>query len=93
MSGSINSELIERIKSLHEKLLAHNVAENSYHLLGLFGSSDDDLKLSLNIKRGKYTIIFEIYSKDRGEKHTLFETADIDEACEYFFRKAIYKIS
>jgi hypothetical protein len=91
MSKSINEELIEKIKSLHEKLLAHHVTEESYYLLGLFGSNNDDLKLSLNIKRGKYTIIFEIYAKDRDEKHILFETADIDEACEYFFRKATYK--
>jgi hypothetical protein len=91
MSPRINEELIEKIKSLHEKLLAHHIDEESYHLLGLFGSTNDDLKLSLNIKRGKYTIMFEIYSKDRSEKHILLETTDIDEACEYFFRKAIYK--
>jgi hypothetical protein len=91
MSHRINEELIEKIKSLHEKLLAHHVDEESYHLLGLFGSTSDDLKLSLNIKRGKYAIIFEIYTKDRGEKHILLETTDIDEAREYFFRKTTYK--
>ena len=85
----VNEELIEKVKGLHEKLKSHGVSEASYHLLGLFGSSSDDEKLSLNIKRGKYTIVFETYYRERGQKRSVIEFNDIDEICEYIFKKAI----
>jgi hypothetical protein len=85
----VNEELIEKLKGLHERLKSHGISEDNYHLLGLFGSSSDDEKISLNIKRGEYTIVFETYYKERGEKHSVTEFNDIDEACDYIFKKAI----
>jgi hypothetical protein len=49
----------------------------------------DEEKLSLNIKRGKHTILFETYYKERGEKHSVIEFNDLDAACNYIFKKAI----
>ena len=83
----INEELVEKLKGLHEKLKSHGISEDCYHLLGLFGSTSDEGKISINIKRGKYTIIFEVYSRERGEKVSIIEFNDLDEACEYIFKQ------
>jgi hypothetical protein len=85
----VNEALITKLKELHERLKSRGISEDRYHLLGLFGSSSDEGKIALNIKRGKYTIVFEIYSRDRGERHSVMEFNNIDETCDYIFKKAI----
>jgi hypothetical protein len=83
----LNDEIIAKLKTLHEKLQAQNIPEDRYHLLGIFGSTSDDQKLCLNVKHGKYTILYEVYQKDSDEKHIIFETANIDEAFEVFLKR------
>lgn len=89
MKSKLNEEFVQKLKLLHEKLRSKGVPEESYHLLGIFGSTSDDQKISLNIKKGKYTISFETYYKERGEKHSIREFSNLDEACNHILDKAI----
>jgi hypothetical protein len=75
------------LNELDKKLKDLNISEDNYYLQGLYGSTSDDEKLALIIKKGKYSIEFEVYFKERGEKHSirLFETET--EACKYFLKK------
>jgi hypothetical protein len=75
------------VNELHIKLQDLKIAPENYFLHGLYGSSDDDGKLSMIIKRGKYTIEYEVYLRERGEKHSVIVFTDESKACEYFLKK------
>lgn len=57
------------IQELHIKLKALGIPEDRYYLHGLYGSTNDDDKLSLNIRKGVYSVEYEVYFKEQGEKH------------------------
>lgn len=61
------------LNELYEILKENGIDDNSIYLNGLYGSSDDNEKLSLTIKKRKYSIIWEVYYKERGEKHSIWE--------------------
>jgi hypothetical protein len=82
---------IFKLQELHAKLEAQGIPAHWYRLHGLFGSSDEDDKVSLEIKRGKFTIEVEIYYKERGVKNSMRTFFDLDEACKYFYDKMIYQ--
>ncbi len=44
--------------------------------------SDND-RIALTIKRGKYTTEYEVYYKERGEKHSVRTFTTENEACKY----------
>ena len=75
------------IKDLYEKLIDLKVDSERFYLHGLYGSSSDDNKLSMTISKGKYTIEYEVYYKERGEKHSINLFTVESEACEYFLYK------
>jgi len=75
------------ISDLHNKLKEIGINEDQYFLHGLFGSKDDNEKISLSIKKGKYELEFETYYKERGEKHSIRTFTTENEACEFIFRK------
>lgn len=75
-----------KLNELHKKLIELNLAEE-YYLHGLFGSTDDNDKLSLVIKMGIKTAEYEIYFKERGFKTTLKIFYSEEEACEYFLKQ------
>jgi hypothetical protein len=77
------------IKQLHEKLQELNISPERYFLHGLYGSTDDNDKLSMTIRRGKYTFEYEVYSRERGEKHSIIVFTDEDKACDYFMKKIL----
>jgi hypothetical protein len=77
------------ISDLHNKLKEIGIKEEQYFLHGLFGSTDDNEKLSLTIKKGKFTIEYETYFKERGEKHSTRTFYSEEEACEYIYKKLI----
>lgn len=81
------------IKDLHKKLNDLKVPSDDYYLHGLFGSDSDDNKLGLTIKRGKYTIEYEVYYRERGEKHTVRLFTDESEACEHFLDRILESIT
>jgi hypothetical protein len=43
------------------------------------------------MKRGKYTIEYEVYFGERGEKHSIQNFTDENEACNYVLKKLIKK--
>jgi hypothetical protein len=55
--------------------------------MGLYGSTSDQDKLSLVIRRGAYSIEYHVYYKERGEKHSLKIFTDENVACTYFLKK------
>lgn len=77
------------ISELHYKLTEKGITEDKYFLHGLFGSADDNDKISLTIKKGISNIEYEIYYREKGEKHSIktFETEI--EACEYIYKNLI----
>lgn len=78
-------ELTELYKSLKE----NGIDDNSIYLHGLYGSSDDNEKLSLSIKKGTFSVIWEVYFKERGEKHSIMEFNNESKACEYYLKRMI----
>lgn len=71
------------IQELYIKLKELGAPEDRYYLHGLYGSTNDDDKLSLTIKKGTYSVEYEVYFKERGEKHSTRIFANENEACQY----------
>lgn len=76
-----------KIEELNIELKILGVSDDKYYLHGLYGSIDDNDKISLTIKKGKYTTEYEVYYKERGEKHSIRTFTDEDEACQYLLNK------
>ncbi len=75
------------IKELYNELKRLQIPENRCYLHGLYGSSNDNDKLSLVIKKGKFSIEYEVYYCERGEKHSIRNFTIEDEACQYMLKK------
>ncbi|TJY32530.1 hypothetical protein E5167_14295 [Pontimicrobium aquaticum] len=75
------------IRELNNELKKSGVSENKYFLHGLFGSTDDDNKVALTIKKGQNTDEYEVYYKELGEKHSSRTFNTEAEACEYILNK------
>jgi hypothetical protein len=75
------------IEELHNELKKLNISEDRYFLHGLYGSKNDNEKLSLIIKKGKYNVEYQVYYCERGEKHSIVNFSDEDEACKYILKK------
>ena len=71
------------IKELNSELKNLGVSYDRYYLHGLFGSTDDNDKIAMTIKMGKYTAEYEVYYRERGEKHSSRIFTNETEACEY----------
>lgn len=80
------------IKELHNKLKERGISEDQYFLHGLFGSTNDDEKIALTIKKGKYGIEYETYFRERGEKYSSRIFATEKEACEYIYKELVGNI-
>lgn len=79
------------IKELYKRLQEAGVLEDQYFLNGLWGSADDNDKICLTIKRGKYCLEYETYYKERGEKHSTRTFNTEEEACDYIYKRLIDK--
>lgn len=75
------------VSELHVALKEKGISEDRYFLHGLYGSTDDNDKISLTIRRGKYHIEYETYFKERGEKHSSRVFFTESEACEYIYQQ------
>jgi hypothetical protein len=77
------------LKGLDHNLGEHGISSDSYYLHGLYGSNNDVDKIALSIKKGKYTLEYEVYYKEKGEKHSSRIFTDEHTACEWIFVKLI----
>ena len=75
------------LEELNRKLVELGITDNRYYLHGLYGSTDDNDKLALSIKREKHAVEFEVYFKERGEKHSTRTFTTEDEACQYMYKR------
>ncbi len=75
------------IEQLYNSLTELKIPPDKYYLHGIYGSTDDNDKLALTIKRAKYAIEYEVYFKERGEKSSTRTFLSEDEACDYLFKK------
>lgn len=76
-----------KLQELQIKLEELGVAKDKYYLHGLYGSNNDEDKLSLIIKKGLFTVEYETYYKERGEKHSVRLFTSEDEACSYIYKR------
>jgi hypothetical protein len=77
------------ITELHNRLKESGINDDQYFLHGLFGSKDDNDKIALTIRKGRYVIEYETYYKEHGEKHSIRIFTAENEACEYIYKKLI----
>lgn len=75
------------IEELHHKLIELEIPEDQYYLHGLYGSTDDNEKVAVTIKKGKYTIEYETYFKERGKKHSIRIFTSEDEVSKWILNK------
>ncbi len=75
------------IQELYNKLKELGISEDKYYLHGIYGSTNDEDKLSLGIRKGIYSVEYEVYFKERGEKHSTRLFANEDEACLYLYKR------
>lgn len=75
------------IEELHNNLVQLKISPDQYYLHGLYGSIEDNDKVSLTMKKGKHTIEYEIYYRERGEKHSIQKFTDESEACKYILKE------
>ena len=59
------------------------IPEDRYYLNGQFGSTSDDERLALTARRGKYTIEYEVYFRERDEIRSIRTFTDETEASDY----------
>ena len=69
------------IEELNSELNKLGVSDDRYYLHGLFGSTDDNDKIALTVKKGNYMIEYEVYYRERGEKHSTRTLTTEIEAC------------
>mgnify|MGYP001796407599 FL=1 len=76
----------------YKELCQLGIPKESYYLNGLFGSTSDNERLALTARRGKYTIEYETYFKERGEKGSMRTFTNQDEASNYFITELFNKL-
>ena len=76
-----------KIEELYNKLKDNNVPDDWFYLHGVYGSSSEDDKICLTIKRGKYFVEFIVYEKERGEVFNKKSFKNESEACVYLFKR------
>lgn len=77
------------IEELHFKLQELKIPADKYYLHGLYGSTDDNDKIALTIKKGEYTIEYEIYFKERGERHSIKKFTNEAEVTIWILKKLV----
>lgn len=75
------------IEELNSELKKIGASDDRYYLYGLFGSKDDNNKIALTVNQGEYTIEYEVYYNERGEKHSSRTFTTEDDACKYVLHK------
>lgn len=69
---------------LYNELKFHGIDDEKFYIMGLYGSKDDNEKISLLIKKDNNRIIYEIYYKEKEEKNILKTFDTKKDAFRYF---------
>jgi hypothetical protein len=80
----LNKMMIEELNNELKKL---GVSDDRYYLHGLFGATDDNDKIAMTVKMGKYTAEYEVYYRERGKKHSSKTFTSETDACQYILNK------
>ncbi len=75
------------IEELHNELAELGISDDQYYLHGLYGSTSDRDKISLQIKKGKFFIEYEVYYRERTDIDSSKTFLTEDEACEYILKQ------
>ena len=75
------------LEQLHNRLYELKIPTDWYYLHGLYGSTDDNDKIALIIKKGNHEIEYETYYKEKGEKHSVRIFNNENEVCEWILKK------
>lgn len=76
-----------QLEKLYFRLKALGVPEESYYLQGLYGSKSDDYTLALVMREGKNTTEYEMYYKEKEQKHVIQVFTDFEIASNYFIEQ------
>jgi hypothetical protein len=63
------------------------VPEEDYYLHGLYGSTSDNNKLAMIVKKVEYSVEYEIYYKGKGQKDVIQVFTDFDLTSDYFIKR------
>jgi hypothetical protein len=86
-TGHVVTHCEMNIEELDRKLREYGIVEAQYYLHGLYGSTNDDDKISLKIKRGLLLTEFEVYYSERGAKLSSRIFRSEDDACQHIFNR------
>lgn len=75
------------LSALYSELRKIGIPDNDIFIHGLYGSTNDNEKLSLSMRMEKYSKVWEVYYKERGKKHSVREFNSESEACEYYLNQ------
>jgi hypothetical protein len=75
------------IEELYIKLQESGISKSLYYLHGLYGATNDDEKLSLVMRKGKYTLEYKVYYKEKGTESAVRIFTIEDEACQYMYKQ------
>lgn len=75
------------LEELHSALVSAGIPSEKYYLHGLLGTTDDENKLSVIVRRGRYFREFVVYYRERGEMHSVRVFDTESKACEYMFKR------
>ena len=75
------------IKELDIKLKKLGIPVDRYYLHGLYGSTNDNDKIALIIRKGKYSTEYEVYYKEKGVKNIEQVFYTENEACQYIYKE------
>jgi hypothetical protein len=75
------------VDELYNRLNKIGIPKNLYYLHGLYGSNSDEDKLSLIIKIVDSNFEYQVYFKERGEKHSIKTFNSESDACNYIFEE------
>ena len=75
------------IQELYGILKSKGVQDEDIYLHGRYGDTNDNMKVAMTIKMGKYTAIWEVYYKEKGEKSSSIEFDNESEACDYYLKR------
>lgn len=78
---------MSQIEKLYFRMKVLGIPEESYYLQGLYGSPTDEYKLALLIREGDDATEYEMYFKEKDQKHVIQVFTDFDIAANYFIEQ------